>query len=421
MCFEENVFDLRIFFEIFNVACGRKNKNKNTRSSLKKIISLLKKSKATTLYFYTVTLKKKHNKISSRESKIMMTEEESKPLLQPPPSSRARRSPAFFVLTTAALLVLSTIFAVHFSSSSLSSSDLGVGIHREEEAGKKFSTTNYVGKNHPHLEVEEEEATKLGEEDGANDVSTDANDDDDDDAKEQEEEEEEDKDAAPKPENHEEQEVVETEDDEKVEKLIAKENELSEEVKGEMTDWKGGVEEQHKEIVDAVQILTTIEDDDDVAKATGSVDDAVAKVHKAQALIKDAVAAPPKIEKESEEIDGITQEIEEEIDNTDSTPSSSSTVTPEEAEAKMDALREHISNKQAEITKACDDISAAKAAMLDGSLAKDKGLKQIITNAEIIGTSEASVYEEFHLVTKATESEPKGQTQAPSSPSDTDN
>lgn len=258
----------------------------------------------------------------------------------------------------------------------------------------------------------EEETTKLGE---VNDVSTDANDD----AKAQEEEE--DKDAAPKPENHEEKEVVETEDEEKVEKLIAKENELSEEVKTEMTDWKGEVEEQHKEIVDAVQILTTIDDDDDVAKATGSVDDAVAKVHKAQALIKDAVAAPPKIEKESEEIDGITQEIEEEIDNTDSTPSSSSTVTPEEAEAKMEALREHISNKQAEITKACDDISAAKAAMLDGSLAKEEGLKQIIANAEIISTSEASVYEEFHAVTKETESAPKGQTEAPSSPSDTDN
>merc|ERR1712216_366982 len=264
---------------------------------------------------------------------------------------------------------------MHFSSSSLASSDrhrLGVGI--------------------PHGE---EETTKLGE---VNDVSTDANDD----AKAQEEEE--DKDAAPKPENHEE-----------------KEDELSEEVKTEMSDWKGEVEEQHKEIVDAVQILTKIEDDDDVAKATGSVDDAVAKVHKAQALIKDAVAAPPKIEKESEEIDGITQEIEEEIDNTDSTPSSSSTVTPEEAEAKMEALREHISNKQAEITKACDDISAAKAAMLDGSLAKEEGLKQVIANAEIISTSEASVYEEFHAVTKETESAPKGQTQAPSSPSDTDN
>lgn len=304
-------------------------------------------------------------------------------------TTRRNHPKAFFALLLL-VVVSSALFAVHFSSSSLSSSDrLGVGI--------------------PHGE---EETTKLGE---VNDVSTDANDD----AKAQEEEE--DKDAAPKPENHEKKEVVETEDEEKVEKLIAKENELSEEVKTEMTDWKGEVEEQHKEIVDAVQILTKIEDDDDVAKATGSVDDAVAKVHKAQALIKDAVAAPPKIEKESEEIDGITQEIEEEIDNTDSTPSSSSTVTPEEAEAKMEALREHISNKQAEITKACDDISAAKAAMLDGSLAKEEGLKQIIANAEIISTSEASVYEEFHAVTKETESAPKGQTQAPSSPSDTDN
>ena len=301
-----------------------------------------------------------------------------------------RNHPKAFFFALLVVVVSSALFAVHFSSSSLSSSDrLGVGI--------------------PHGE---EETTKLGE---VNDVSTDANDD----AKAQEEEE--DKDAAPKPENHEEKEVVDTEDEEKVEKLIAKENELSEEVKTEMTDWKGEVEEQHKEIVDAVQILTKIEDDDDVAKATGSVDDAVAKVHKAQALIKDAVAAPPKIEKESEEIDGITQEIEEEIDNTDSTPSSSSTVTPEEAEAKMEALREHISNKQAEITKACDDISAAKAAMLDGSLAKEEGLKQIIANAEIISTSEASVYEEFHAVTKETESAPKGQTEAPSSPSDTDN
>jgi chaperonin cofactor prefoldin len=318
-------------------------------------------------------------------------EEESKPLLRGERATTTRRNhpKAFFALLLL-VVVSSALFAVHFSSSSLSSSDrLGVGI--------------------PHGE---EETTKLGE---VNDVSTDANDD----AKAQEEEE--DKDAAPKPENHEEKEVVDTEDEEKVEKLIAKENELSEEVKTEMSDWKGEVEEQHKEIVDAVQILTKIEDDDDVAKATGSVDDAVAKVHKAQALIKDAVAAPPKIEKESEEIDGITQEIEEEIDNTDSTPSSSSTVTPEEAEAKMEALREHISNKQAEITKACDDISAAKAAMLDGSLAKEEGLKQIIANAEIISTSEASVYEEFHAVTKETESAPKGQTQAPSSPSDTDN
>ena len=318
-------------------------------------------------------------------------EEESKPLLRGERATTTRRNhpKAFFALLLL-VVVSSALFAVHFSSSSLSSSDrLGVGI--------------------PHGE---EETTKLGE---VNDVSTDANDD----AKAQEEEE--DKDAAPKPENHEEKEVVDTEDEEKVEKLIAKENELSEEVKTEMSDWKGEVEEQHKEIVDAVQILTTIDDDDDVAKATGSVDDAVAKVHKAQALIKDAVAAPPKIEKESEEIDGITQEIEEEIDNTDSTPSFSSTVTPEEAEAKMEALREHISNKQAEITKACDDISAAKAAMLDGSLAKEEGLKQIIANAEIISTSEASVYEEFHAVTKETESAPKGQTQAPSSPSDTDN
>ena len=318
-------------------------------------------------------------------------EEESKPLLRGERATTTRRNhPKVFFALLLVVVVSSALFAVHFSSSSLSSSDrLGVGI--------------------PHGE---EETTKLGE---VNDVSTDANDD----AKAQEEEE--DKDAAPKPENHEKKEVVETEDEEKVEKLIAKENELSEEVKTEMTDWKGEVEEQHKEIVDAVQILTKIEDDDDVAKATGSVDDAVAKVHKAQALIKDAVAAPPKIEKESEEIDGITQEIEEEIDNTDSTPSFSSTVTPEEAEAKMEALREHISNKQAEITKACDDISAAKAAMLDGSLAKEEGLKQIIANAEIISTSEASVYEEFHAVTKETESAPKGQTEAPSSPSDTDN
>ena len=173
-------------------------------------------------------------------------EEESKPLLlrgerATTTTTRRNHPKAFFALLFLVVVVSSALFAVHFSSSSLSSSDrhrLGVGI--------------------PHGE---EETTKLGE---VNDVSTDA----------KAQEEEEDKDAAPKPENHEEKEVVETEDEEKVEKLIAKENELSEEVKTEMTDWKGEVEEQHKEIVDAVQILTTIEDDDDVAKATGSVDDA---------------------------------------------------------------------------------------------------------------------------------------------------
>ena len=365
---------------------------KNQQILINLYFSTLKRSTTTTTTTTTTLQKKSTSKIMLTTTEEEEEEEESKPLLlrgeRATTTTRRNHPKAFFALLFLVVVVSSALFAVHFSSSSLASSDrhrLGVGI--------------------PHGE---EETTKLGE---VNDVSTDA----------KAQEEEEDKDAAPKPENHEEKEVVETEDEEKVEKLIAKENELSEEVKTEMTDWKGEVEEQHKEIVDAVQILTKIEDDDDVAKATGSVDDAVAKVHKAQALIKDAVAAPPKIEKESEEIDGITQEIEEEIDNTDSTPSSSSTVTPEEAEAKMEALREHISNKQAEITKACDDISAAKAAMLDGSLAKEEGLKQIIANAEIISTSEASVYEEFHAVTKETESAPKGQTQAPSSPSDTDN
>jgi chaperonin cofactor prefoldin len=365
---------------------------KNQQILINLYFSTLKRSTTTTTTTTTTLQKKSMSKIMLTTTEEEEEEEESKPLLlrgeRATTTTRRNHPKAFFALLFLVVVVSSALFAVHFSSSSLSSSDrhrLGVGI--------------------PHGE---EETTKLGE---VNDVSTDA----------KAQEEEEDKDAAPKPENHEEKEVAETEDEEKVEKLIAKENELSEEVKTEMTDWKGEVEEQHKEIVDAVQILTTIDDDDDVAKATGSVDDAVAKVHKAQALIKDAVAAPPKIEKESEEIDGITQEIEEEIDNTDSTPSSSSTVTPEEAEAKMEALREHISTKQAEITKACDDISAAKAAMLDGSLAKEEGLKQIIANAEIISTSEASVYEEFHAVTKETESAPKGQTEAPSSPSDTDN
>jgi len=312
-------------------------------------------------------------------------EEESKPLLlrgeRATTTTRRNHPKAFFALLFLVVVVSSALFAVHFSSSSLSSSDrhrLGVGI--------------------PHGE---EETTKLGE---VNDVSTDA----------KAQEEEEDKDAAPKPENHEEKEVVETEDEEKVEKLIAKENELSEEVKTEMTDWKGEVEEQHKEIVDAVQILTTIDDDDDVAKATGSVDDAVAKVHKAQALIK---TPSRRREMKKREMTGSPRDRENRY--TDSTRVSS-TVT-RRSEAKMEALREHISTKQAEITKACDDISAAKAAMLDGSLAKEEGLKQIIANAEIISTSEASVYEEFHAVTKETESAPKGQTEAPSSPSDTDN
>jgi DNA repair exonuclease SbcCD ATPase subunit len=206
------------------------------------------------------------------------------------------------------------------------------------------------------------------------------------------------------------QKVVDTEDEEKVEKLIDEEVELAGEVKGEVVDWKAEVEEQHKEIVSAIQSLKNLLNEDelsneDVAKVTESVDDAVSKVHKAQKIIKEAVAQPPKIEKESEEIDEITQEIEEEVNNADGSDSSSSssTITPEEAKAKLEALQEHISSKQADITKACDDITVAKAAMVDGSLGKEEGLKQISANADMIGEAEANLYAEFHSVLKETE------------------
>jgi len=222
--------------------------------------------------------------------------------------------------------------------------------------------------------------------------------------------------------------VVDTEDEEKVEKLIDEEVELAGEVKGEVVDWKAKVEEQHKEIVNATQSLKDLLNEDelaneDVAKVTESVDDAVSKVHEAQNIIKEAVAQPPKIEKESEEIDEITQEIEEEVNNADGSDSSSSssTITPEEAKTKLEALQEYISSKQADITKACDDITVAKAAMVDGSLGKEEGLKQISANADIIGKAEASVYDEFHEVTKETESEPEAQTEAPSSSQSSDN
>ena len=96
-------------------------------------------------------------------SKIMLTtteeeeeEEESKPLLlrgerATTTTTRRNHPKAFFALLFLVVVVSSALFAVHFSSSSLSSSDrhrLGVGI--------------------PHGE---EETTKLGE---VNDVSTDA-------------------------------------------------------------------------------------------------------------------------------------------------------------------------------------------------------------------------------------------------------
>jgi len=224
------------------------------------------------------------------------------------------------------------------------------------------------------------------------------------------------------------QKVVDTEDEEKVEKLIDEEVELAGEVKGEVVDWKAEVEEQHKEIVSAIQSLKNLLNEDelsneDVAKVTESVDDAVSKVHKAQKIIKKAVGQPPKIEKEYENIDEITEEIEEEVNNAggSDSSSSSSTITPEEAKAKLEALQEHISFKQADITKACDDITVAKAAMVDGSLGKEEGLKQISANADIIGEAEASVYDEFHAVTKETESETEAQTEAPSSSQSSDN
>jgi len=233
-------------------------------------------------------------------------------------------------------------------------------------------------------------------------------------------EEENDKDSdVPKPANNEETEVVETVDDEKVDELIEEENQIAEKVDGEITDWRKDVEEQHEKIEDAVKVLRAVSKSE---KGTEMVDDALSNVHAAQSLIKEAVTAPPEIEKESETIDEITEEIDEELDNADDLSSfSSSTVTPEEAEVKMQELREHVTEVQAKITEACDAIATAKAAIVDGSLGKEEGLKQIGENADIIDSSEASVYEKFHSVTKETESEPEASTEASTSSSSEDN
>lgn len=219
----------------------------------------------------------------------------------------------------------------------------------------------------------------------------------------------------PKPANNEETKVVDTEDDGKVDELIEEEKQLAEKVDVEITDWRKDVEEQHEKIEDAVKVLRAVSKS---AKGTEMVDGAVANVHTAQGLIKEAISAPPKIEKESEKIDEITEEIEEEVDNADAvSSSSSSTLTPEEAEVKMQELREHVAEVQAKITQACDTIATAKAAIIDGSLGKEEGLKQIGENADIVDSSEASVYEKFHSVTKETESEPEASTEAPTSSS----
>ena len=188
----------------------------------------------------------------------------------------------------------------------------------------------------------------------------------------------------PKPANNEETEVVETVDDEKVDELIEEENQIAEKVDGEITDWRKDVEEQHEKIEDAVKVLKAVSKSE---KETEMVDGALANVHTAQGLIKEAVAAPPEIEKESETIDEITEEIEGEVDNADDVSSSSSTVTPEEAEVRMQELREHVTEVQAKITEACDAIATAKAAIVDGSLGKEEGLKQIGENADIIDSS----------------------------------
>jgi len=323
--------------------------------------------------------------------------EESKPLLfrgEKSSSSRdvdSRRFRNGFIL--ALVLALSAFSAVHFYSSSSSSSAHFLTRQKNDLSSSSLTTKKgelLLGESSSSTEEEDEEI---------------------------------------KPESDDvDEKVVDTEDEEKVEKLIDEEVELAGQVKGEVVDWKAEVEEQHNEIVSAVQSLKNLLNEDelsneDVAKVTESVDGAVSKVHKAQKIIKEAVAQPPKIEKESEEIDEITQEIEEEVNNADGSDSSSSssTITPEEAKTKLEALQEYISSKQADITKACDDITVAKAAMVDGSLGKEEGLKQISANADIIGKAEASVYDEFHEVTKETESEPEAQTEAPSSSQSSDN
>jgi hypothetical protein len=303
--------------------------------------------------------------------------EESKPLLfrgEKSSSSRdvdSRRFRNGFIL--ALVLALSAFSAAHFYSSSSSSSAHFLTRQKNDLSSSLTSKKGelLLGESSSSTEEEEEEI---------------------------------------KPESEQVTEKVEyTEDDEKVEKLIDEEVKLAGEVNIEVVDWKGDVEEQHNEIVSAVQSLKNLLNEDelsneDVAKVTESVDEAVSKVHKAQKIIKEAVTQSPEIEEEFVEIDKITEEIEEEVNNAGSSDSSSSssTITPEEAKAKVEALQKHISSKQADITKACDDITVAKAAMVDGSLGKEEGLKQISANADMIGEAEANLYAEFHSVLKET-------------------
>ena len=308
--------------------------------------------------------------------------EETKPLLFKGDANNNSRWRKNALVSTALLLGALVAFAgVHFVSNDASSS---------------FAKVRMMGSSKGRMEDQKmkpnfaSKEAKLGEEE--NDEDSDV----------------------PKPANNEETEVVDTEDDEKVDKLVEEEEQLAEKVDGEITDWRKEVEEQHEKIEDAVKVLKAVSKSE---KETEMVDGALANVHTAQGLIKEAVAAPPEIEKESETIDEITEEIEGEVDNADDVSSSSSTVTPEEAEVKMQELREHVTEVQAKITEACDAIATVKAAIADGSLGKEEGLKQIGENADIVDSSEASVYEKFHSVTKETESEPKASTEAPTSSS----
>ena len=308
--------------------------------------------------------------------------EETKPLLFKGDANNNSRWRKNALVSTALLLGALVAFAgVHFVSNDASSS---------------FAKVRMMGSSKGRMEDQKmkpnfaSKEAKLGEEE--NDEDSDV----------------------PKPANNEETEVVDTEDDEKVDKLVEEEEQLAEKVDGEITDWRKEVEEQHEKIEDAVKVLKAVSKSE---KGTEMVDGALANVHTAQGLIKEVVAAPPEIEKESETIDEITEEIEGEVDNADDVSSSSSTVTPEEAEVKMQELREHVTEVQAKITEACDAIATAKAAIVDGSLGKEEGLKQIGENADIVDSSEASVYEKFHSVTKETESEPKASTEAPTSSS----
>ena len=295
------------------------------------------------------------------------------------------------LVSTALLALLVTFTGVHFLSSAESSSfALRMGSSKGRLEDQKMKPI--VSKEAKLGEKENDEGASDDEDSENNEVSD-----------------------VPKPANNEETKVVDTEDDGKVDELIEEEKQLAEKVDVEITDWRKDVEEQHEKIEDAVKVLRAVSKS---AKGTEMVDGAVANVHTAQGLIKEAISAPPKIEKESEKIDEITEEIEEEVDNADAvSSSSSSTLTPEEAEVKMQELREHVAEVQAKITQACDAIATAKAAIIDGSLGKEEGLKQIGENADIVDSSEASVYEKFHSVTKETESEPEASTEAPTSSS----